>query len=217
MKKSPKAKELGISQKKYEEVYLQLCQLKKEIEPTNSMGGQTIIIVTRGKRKVCFGWDTSREYSGKCQWRAQHGYSELTIRYSQLLRLRWIGGLPTILGSFARGNKKIVTCQVVARTGIRYPKISIKKMYLTSNYHGKSYEDCVKWRKKEAIRLLRKRKFKKPNEDKFVGFEDSLMCGNCAIGTRAFARRHRLNIRMGYSLKYLLSLEPENIFLRKLI
>ena len=52
---------------------------------------------------------------------------------------------------------------------------------------------------------------------KFVGFQHSINAGNCESGTLQFAKQHNLNKNMGYNLAYLISLDPNNSYIRKML
>lgn len=217
-KYSINANKLKISVKKY----LSFLNLGNEIancfDAGYSMGGIINVYVKYKQEKILVGKRNScEEYAKSTIYKAKHGYNEITIDKKYFERIKIIGGIPTI----TLEKEKISKCLMLISSGVKNNyKIYFKEGFITNNYHSESFADCQNWRKKEVLNKIKERTFKNKNKSilkKFVGFKHSLMVGNCEIGTKMFANKHNLNIEYGYTIEYLISLEPNNIFVNKLL
>jgi hypothetical protein len=202
-----------------------------------SMGGTIKVILVNGKklvqqtgskvfskidRKLQIGlYSNVAEYSNSCKYSATHSSHTIELTPGELDNIEIIGGIPTQKTE----NKKISNCFVWLGLGSKQTYFITKsKNFITSDFHCDSFEGCRLWRKRMAVNLLKNRheliaiadRFKAA-QGRFVGLEDSLRVGNCVEGTEAFAQRHNFNINYGYNLGYLLSLEPNNHYLLRLL
>jgi predicted ATP-dependent endonuclease of OLD family len=127
------------------------------------------------------------------------------------LKLAFNNNIVVILGENGSGKTNILESISL---------LLFKEGFITSTYHSDTFDGCENWRKDEYLRKIKERIFVNENRNvltKFIGLKHSLKVGNCEIGTKMFAQRHNLDVNNGYRLDYLLSLEPNNIFVNKLI
>ena len=162
---------------------------------------------------------TCEEYSNSSKYSATHGSINICFNASNLRDMKGfayesIGGIDTFV---EKTNAKIKKCLWIEQSGSKNKHtISIKKGFITAGFHAETLEACENWRNKEAKRLTMIRLFDGKNSMKFVGIQHSEKVGNCNAGTLAFAKKHNLNPKMGYTIEYLLSLE-DTIYTRKLL
>ena len=160
-----------------------------------------------------------REYAKSCKYSPNYGTIEITLTMNQLRQIEIIGGIPTI----KHENSKISKCSILRDSSTKKYVNTIElddSFYITADYHGLSYEECLDWRKQRALRLISNRIQNQETENKlkkFVGFQHSVQAGNCEIGTKAFAEKHGLDPEMGYSLKYLKELDKNNHFIDRIL
>lgn len=177
-------------------------------------------------KKIILSQDTREYYSGrgnKYNKTIAHGYVSISFTKKEAKKMQLIGGVITILGKNIDNHIKEAT--VILIEGNDYNTyLSRKKEYITAGYHGETIEDCHNWRKIEAQKLQLKRKGLADSEIKmelakykYVGFKHSIMAGNCKSGTEQFAKQHNLNPKYGYNLAYLISLEPNNYYLQRML
>lgn len=161
---------------------------------------------------------TCEEYRGS-KYKATHGSINICLDAGKLREMKGftyqsIGGIDTFV---KKNNDKIKKCFWIEQNGSKqHHTISIKTGFITAGFHGETLAACEEWRKNEAKRLKTLRLFEGKITQKFVGVQHSESVGNCNAGTLAFAKRHNLDSRMGYSIDYLLSLE-DSLYTRKLL
>jgi len=212
------ANKLKISVKKYYS-FLELGEkIAQCFDAGYSMGGIINVYVKHGENNVLVGTkNTKQEYSKSSKFKAIHGYNEIIISKKHFEKLEIIGGVPTI----KLENSKISKCLMLIGKGHKNKyQILFKEGFITSTYHSDTFGGCENWRKDEYLRKIKERNFVNENRNvltKFIGLKHSLKVGNCEIGTKMFAQKHNLDVNNGYRLDYLLSLEPNNIFVNKLI
>jgi hypothetical protein len=212
------ANKLKISLKKYYS-FLELGEkIAQCFDAGYSMGGIINVYVKHGENNVLVGTkNTKQEYSKSSKFKAIHGYNEIIISKKHFEKLEIIGGVPTI----KLENSKISKCLMLIGKGHKNKyQILFKEGFITSTYHSDTFDGCENWRKDEYLRKIKERIFVNENRNvltKFIGLKHSLKVGNCEIGTKMFAQKHNLDVNNGYRLDYLLSLEPNNIFVNKLI
>lgn len=176
--------------------------------------------------KLVLSQDTREYYSGrgnKYNKTISHGDVSVSFTKNEAKKMQLIGGVITILGK--KIDNHITEATVILISGNDYNTyLTREREYITGNYHGKSIEDCNKWRKLEAQKLHLKRKGLADQEIKmelakykYVGFQHSIKAGNCESGTMQFARQYNLTPKFGYNLAYLMSLEPNNNFIKKML
>lgn len=162
---------------------------------------------------------TCEEYSNSSKYNATHGSINICFNASNLREMKGfifesIGGIDTFLQNT---NDKIKKCFWIEQSGSKqHHTIKIKKGFVTAGFHAETLEACENWRNKEAKRLKMIRLFDGKSAQKFVGIQHSEKVGNCNAGTMAFAKKHNLNPKMGYTVEYLLSLE-DTLYTRKLL
>jgi hypothetical protein len=191
----------------------------KNFETSHSMGCK---IVVNLENKPFFTKNTCEEYRGRKKWSATHGNVSVNFTKKEAKRMQLIGGVISIIEKII--DKHITQYTVIEITGKFDISLTRRTMYVTNGYHGATVEECRAWRNSEAIILRAKRAGKEGIElkkelakYKFVGLTHSTDAGNCAEGTKEFARQHGLNIKNGYNLAYLLSLEPTNQYILRML
>lgn len=214
-----KAKLLNVSLKKMNQLIDKASQIAMCFSAGYSMGGVIeVSCISKDGSELLATRDTTEVYAKSSNYKAKHGFNSIKLTVKELDSIELIGGLPTIKGEEVA--PKVFKCKVLIGTGSKHTyKIIWNDMFITSNYHGKSIDDCVNWRKKQAERLILNRN-KLINiekiKNKFIGFQHSLKVGNCINGTKAFIQRHNLNPDFGYTIRYIMSLE-DSIFTRRLL
>lgn len=217
-KDSEIANKLKVSVKKYYS-FLELGEkIAQCFDACYSMGGIINVYIKHGENDVLVGTKNDKqEYAKSSKFKAIHGYNEIIISKKHFEKLEIIGGVPTI----KLENSKISKCLMLIGKGHKNKyEILFKEGFITNTYHSETFEGCENWRKNEYLRKIKDRNFVNENRNvltKFIGLKHSLKVGNCEIGTKMFAQKHNLDIDNGYRLDYLLSLEPNNIFVNKLI
>jgi hypothetical protein len=209
---------LGISQKQLKAARANAQRLARHLDPEYSMGSARRIHATRGKKSVCIGiYSDCQDYAKSCTYRPTWGQVDLSLHINQLLRLEFIGGLPTI----PAGDAKIRPCQTIIQSGSKnHYTITLKPGFVTGDHHADSYAAAQAWRADQAGRLIAARRKRATlqtlTQTRFVGLDHSTRAGNCREGSLQFARRHNLNPDFGYRLDYILNLE-DNHFTRRII
>lgn len=215
------AKSLGLTVKEYQN-FIDIIK-SKNFKTSHKMG--CVVKVFLDKNLV-FSQDTRDYYSGrgnKYNKTIAHGDVSIHFTKKEAKKMQAIGGVITILGK--KIDKHITKADVILIEGSAYNTYLNRKVeYITDGYHGETIEACKNWRKLEAQRLILKRKGLADQEIKmelakykYVGFDHSLKAGNCESGTRQFARDHNLNTKFGYNLAYLISLDPTNYYIQKML
>lgn len=211
------AKKHGLSIKEYEN-FISIIKAKN-FNTDHKMGCSVVIKIDD---KIAYTSNNEEEYAKSSKYRATHGSVNLTFTKKEAKTMQLIGGVITCLGK--KIDKHITEANVILVKGGYKVSLQRNKEYITSGYHGKTIEDCENWRKIEAQRLILKRKGLADQEIKmelakykYVGFDHSLKAGNCESGTRQFARDHNLNTKFGYNLAYLISLDPTNYYIQKML
>lgn len=168
-------------------------------------------------------YDSRKEYAKSSKYKANHGSVEIKFISKEVCKIKNIGGIPTILGK--KIDNHYTKCTAFICGGDKYNSFLLRnQMILTGDFHAENLEDAKLHRAKMAFRLIQKRNEGKSESEKlaianrkFVGYNHSILAGNCQIGTKAFAKKHDLKLDNGYNLGFLISLEPNNQYLKRLI
>jgi hypothetical protein len=89
--------------------------------------------------------------------------------------------------------------------------VNFKKGFLFGKSHGETFNEAKMLFRKSLVKIQRENL----GDAKFVGLEHIKKTGACSPGIKAFIQKHSLDIKMGYNLGYLKSLE-HSYFLNKL-
>jgi hypothetical protein len=190
-----------------------------------SMGNLiTVSVKVKDKTFTLNSFDTRDNYASSSKYKAIHGYYDIVLAINELDSIQIIGGIPTIVLS----KEKIAPCKsLISKSSKQNFKIEMKDMFLTETFHGNTIESCKEWRRKRVIQLQKdrinkcseqvKEEIKQKNLKRFVGFQHSINVGNCDTGAKIFAQRYGLDTNLGYRLDYLISLEPTNVYLNKVL
>jgi hypothetical protein len=220
------AKENKISVKVFDSA-LQMLSLIKLINYStgHSMGCSKRISICGIKGNYCVkSTSTCTDYAKSCSYKAIHGSINITFSIAEIKELvknyefQSIGGVDTFV---EKSNGKIKKAIWLSGKGNKNTYFVEKTNgFLTSNYHGFTVAECETWRKNQAIRLKMSRMTSEQKTDllmaRFVGLQHSKKVGNCEVGTKEFAKRHGLDLKMGYQVSYLISLE-DTLFTRRLL
>lgn len=217
-----KALAFGISQKELLILEDKALEILRSFNTGYSMGDYKELHVNGS---VFLHHSTCREYAKSCRFKPKHGSVIINLSLKELRSLANIGGVWTIVGKRTSKSKKVFRCKVLTELGSKGSyRVTMGSMYLTSDYHAPSIEECLLWRdqmvshiRSRRVDANRERELLAKAKTKFVSFEDSLSVGNCEIGSEMFCNRHGLDKTYGYRLDYLLSLEPNNRYLKRLI
>jgi uncharacterized protein YkuJ len=215
------AGKLKVSVKKYLELKDKAYDVAKCYCMGYSMGNLIEVSVkVKDKTFTLNSFDTRDEYASSSKYKAIHGYYDIVLTVNELDSIQVIGGIPTIVLS----KEKIAPCKCLLSNGNKnHFKIEMEDMFLTETFHGNTIESCQNWRGRETIKLKKdridkyseqvKEEIKQKKLKRFIGFQHSINVGNCETGTKMFAQKYGLDISLGYSLDYLVSLEPNNVYL----
>ena len=217
-----KAKAAKMSVTKYKAIKARLQAVANCFETGHSMGSVTTVRAGHYKHKYAGAefdkWkveafnDTTQTYDKSCTWKPVHGslLIELTIKEAESVEI--IGGVPTIkINEVAPGIFSVKVWEMEGSKGSA--KIVTRNMFLAGDYHAETIEEA---QTKREIAIASQKEQAKAKR-RFVGLQHSEKVGNCEIGTKAFAQRHGLDIEMGYSVEYLLSLEPQNTYVQRFL
>lgn len=166
-----------------------------------------------------------RSYAKSCTFKPKRGEVTINLTMKEFRSITCIGGVWTIVGKETKASNKVSHCKVLVHSGGRGSyEVVMKNMYLTSDFHTDTIEACLVWRSEQAerlrnsrVRVNNERELLNRAKELFVSFDDSLNVGNCKIGSEVFCNRYGLDKSHGYRLDYLLSLEPENTYLKRLL
>lgn len=185
---------------------------------------KTITIYNRKtKKELKIIKDERCYYSRSFKWPAAHGKLNFEITLKDLKKINVMGGIPTILGK--KINGKIRKAEWFEAEG-RFHNFHIKKVkgFITSDYHAKTISDAFGYRSRKALELLMSRYSKDQNNAKLMELASGKFVGIdhckkvfCDPGINAFIRRNDLNPKFGYSLGYLMSLNDNSDYVRRLI
>lgn len=156
--------------------------------------------------------DRTSEYRGG-RYSATHYTHAIKLSLSEIAKASLIGGLITIKGE--RIDNHIIKCEWFEAKGYKSNyNISRVSGFLTQDFHAKSVDQAVEWRKNKAKQLLEKRKSllkvkafelaKERAKNMFYGLQHSLEVGNCEAGTFAFIAKRELEKEWGYRGDFLL-------------
>lgn len=161
--------------------------------------------------------DTRSFYSQSSGYRGSERHGSVIIKFNitELLKLRVIGGLITIVDE--KVARRIYKCRTLVRNGTKqHFNIGYEEMFLTSTFHAKSIQEIIEWRKNQAKRLMDERIAKQAQQEfqrhfeaakmMFYGLHHSLESGNCEAGSLNFCGDKGLNKEYGYRGDFLLSL-----------
>lgn len=217
-----KAFAFGVSQKELLTLEDKALAILKEFDTGYSMGDYKELHINGSMFLSC---STCRDYAKTCRFKPTHGSVIINLSLKELRSLVNIGGIWTIVGKRTSESKKVFRCKVLTELGSKGSyRVVMESMYLTSDYHAPSIEECLLWRDQMVSRMRSRRTHANQERElltkvktMFVSFEDSLKVGNCEIGSEKFCNRHGLDKTHGYRLDYLLSLEPNNSYLKRLL
>ena len=209
---------LKLSVKKFRELRDKANLICECFNAGYSMGGVIKLHLRRGDNYVTIGkYDNTEEYAKTSNYRAIHGYNDICMSLKELEQMVIIGGIPTIKLS----KVKISECLMLI--GLKQKSnycIEFKKGFVTGDYHGFSYQECLIWRQEMVAKKLMQRNKNInsiTNLNRYVGLNHSIAVGNCIQGTKMFAQKYNLNQEFGYRLDYLMQLEPNNPYLNRLV
>jgi len=225
--KELEGKTFGYSVKKYFKMKHKANEIAKCFRAGYSRGG-TVNVYIKNNTKVMIGGSDSRTYYKGSKYKPLHSNHSIIITKKELEQIKIIGGIPTIVLE----NKKISKCIMFVGSGNKNSyQIHKKEGFVTSSFHSFNMQECIDFRKKRVSQLLIIREQKKnldifraeqkilieKKKISFVGFNHSISAGNCKTGTEMFISKHNLNKEFGYRLDYLIQLEPNNNFIKKLL
>jgi hypothetical protein len=144
-------------------------------------------------------------YSGKYSGSERHGYIKYNILPSELPFFHVIGSVATFI--YPGQKSKVKKCYWLSISS-KYAKCcDVVKVegFIFAGYHSTSKNGALEGGKRNLKSELQ---FKKALRKQYT-FHDSLNCGNCEIGTRAFILRLGLNSAKKYRGQYLLNLATE--------
>lgn len=197
----------------------------------HSMGYTATLCVDKFPALVCDGRITPPK---AYKYKPTYGYYSVQVDRPAIMEMAkgytfgMVGGIPTFIEPT---NAKVKKAFWLVEEGRKHNYgVKLIEGFLTNDYHNVSYDSCVEWRSRMAQRLIQSRRkiaFEKLSAEekaqrvqeimkRFVGLEHSIQAGNCKEGTEAFAKKFSLDISMGYTIEYLLSLE-DSPFTRRLL
>ena len=155
--------------------------------------------------------DRTSDYSKSCKYKPTHGFVELKLTPSEFKNSKIIHGVVTIVNStkknsikkakwFTSNDKKHTKFQLITEKGFICE-------YQNHTFHSVSKEECKSWLKNKKVQIAKinadQKAFNKAARLQY-NFQDSLNCGNCEVGTKAFILRLRLDINKSYRGSFLL-------------
>jgi len=168
-------------------------------------------------------YSNCQTYSKSCKYRPTHGYFELKISLDEFKNSENIGGVFTYI--YPNQKRKVKKCWWYERAGEKqYYSIVKVEGYIYKGYHSKSKEQAKKTgdllektAKEQAKKAKQQAKnriesFKKEYSRALrfqYSYSDSLICGNCEIGTKAFILRCKLDKTKKYRGSFLLKVAHE--------
>lgn len=152
-----------------------------------SMGEVKEVVVLNN---VMQSYDNTRQYAGRCTWRAKHGSVAVSLTPKEYKNTKIIGGLVTIIGE--KVKKDTYKCKWVKVTGKGHLPEFVEG-YIYKDYHFtnilelKTHKSRLKFEKQQTKALKRNDKVT------FVDFNDSITDRynnkNCIPGTENFIQK----------------------------
>lgn len=213
-KKTIRNKEKGvISVKQFCQnlIYKKLKEIAKAVPDEGYSMGSRIVI--KFNKLICSD-DRTNEYSKSCSYRPIHGQINVRLTKDELQHIKVVGGVITYIYS---SKQKVKRCWWFEGWGKKQNFHLVKvEGYIFNGFHSKDKNKALE----VGTRLLKAEKEAKKEQNKKTGdfkkalrlqysFYDSLKCGNCEAGTRAFAIRIGLDTTKKYRGSFLLKSATE--------
>lgn len=172
-----------------------------------SMGSRYVVKfnIFSGKYSTC------SEYARSSKYVAKHGYYLLNIDKNIFDNSDVIGGLFTYI--YPNQKAKVKKCWWFESDGFRqFYELKKVEGFIFNGYHSTTKEGALNGGnnkiKIEKENIKNKKLFNKSLRKRF-SFDDSLKCGNCEAGTRAFILRCGLDANKKYRGDFLLKIAKE--------
>lgn len=166
--------------------------------------------------------DRTKEYAKSCKWRARHGEVNYTLTKREYQTFNVIGGVIT----FIEPNQKSRVKKCTWLNGVNHKgdfKIIKVEGYIYEGYHSTSKNGAlmggklnIQRAKEQEQRERENLKKRIENEKKYnkalrlqYSYQDSIDCGNCEVGTKAFIMRLKLNPNNKYRGSFLIKRASE--------
>lgn len=200
-----KAAKFNISVAELERLELKANQMLKSFSTGYSMGEMKRLYVND---QLLYTRDETEEYARSCKYRANHGSLRIDLNKTELRNIQNIEGVWTIVNADG-------TAKWLQESGSKHRyHIAWVTGYVYGTTHSTDSLEAAKSDQAKKDALQKENQAKKEAYEKaiaksnirFVGFEHIRALGACTPGIEAFCKRHNLNIKHGYTLGYLKSL-----------
>jgi hypothetical protein len=183
-----------------------------------AMGGQINVRFC----KLVGRYSNCQEYAKSSKYKAKHGFYEISLSKDEYLNMSVLGGLVTYI--YPNQKSRVQKCWWYESKGKKNTFELVKKHgYVYNGYHAIEKKNAIEWKrvqaiigasKKEAFESAKRRekyeKMKKRALNSSYGFKDSIMAGNCEVGTKAFILRCKLDANKKYKGFKLLQIAEKN-------
>ena len=209
-----RADKTEISVKKWIENRLtaKLQQIADAMPSTGYSMGEKITVKCNKLTAVS---DRRKRYANSCKYSPTWGYYDYTIQPSDLNKIEVIGGVVTFI--YPNQKSKVKKCYWLASEGQK-SNFKLQKIegFVCFGYHGID-KKTTKERGTAVFNHINTREIAKKKQEKrynqalknLYTYQDSIDCGNCEVGSKAFILRCSLDSHKKYRGSYLLKLATE--------